>query len=99
MLETISSCRKQLVDTSLADNKYQSLYQGFVLAIKQQVNNSVHEIYSLYKSELETMKKTVLESKQDPKLIDALDYLLKTWSSQREKLQQINSSLNSIKVN
>lgn len=99
VLETISSCRKQLVDTSLADNKYQSLYQGFVLAIKQQVNNSVNEIYSLYKSELENMKKAVLESKQDPKLIDALDYLLKTWSSQRDNLQQINTSLNSIKVN
>lgn len=96
--ETISSCRKQLVDTSLADNKYQSLYQGFVQAIKQQVNNSVNEIYNLYKSELETMKKAVLESKQDPKLIDALDYLLKIWSSQQEQLQQISSTLNSVKI-
>jgi len=97
--ETISNCRKQLVDTSLADNKYQSLYQGFVLAIKQQVNNSVNEIYNLYKSELDTMKKAVLESRQNPKLVDALDYLQKTWSSQREQLQKINTSLNSIKVN
>lgn len=39
--ETMAFCRKQIVDVSLADGKYQSLYQGFVNAAREQVKNSI----------------------------------------------------------
>ena len=54
-------CRKQIVDVSLADGKYQSLYQGFVNATREQVKNTMSNICSKYSNQLESMKNTVVE--------------------------------------
>lgn len=95
--ETIASCRKQLVETSLADNKYQSLYQGFVLALREQVTTSINATYDKIKTELSAMKKTVIESKQDPSLVTGIEYLIKTWEGLKSKLQNVEQLLSEIK--
>lgn len=95
--ETMSYCRKQIVDVSLADGKYQSLYQGFVNAAREQVNNSVTNIYSKYSEELESMKKTVVESKNNPQLVLALEHLVKEWSKNKALIQDIHEKLETVK--
>lgn len=95
--DTIASCRKGIVETSLADNKYQSLYQGFVLALREQVTNSINTTYDKIKTELSTMKKTVVESKQDPSLVTGIEYLIETWEGIKPKLQTVEQLLSEIK--
>ena len=95
--ETISKCRAQLLDVSLADNKYKSLYQGFIDAAKEQVNNSISDIYERYSKELEAMKKTVLETKQNPQIVLALEHLLKEWSKNKETINGIHEKLETVK--
>lgn len=95
--DTIQNCRKQLVEVSLADNKYQSLYQGFLLAVREQSNASVLAIYNKYNSELETMKKTVVESKQNPQLSAALEHLVKQWSNNKILIKSIHDKLETLK--
>lgn len=96
--ETIASCRKQLVETSLADNKYQSLYHGFITTIREQVNTSINTTYDKIKAELSTMKKIVTDSKQDPDLIAGIDHLIKTWKGLKNKLHDIEKLLSEIKA-
>ncbi len=95
--ETIANCRKQLVETSLVDNKIQSLYQGFVVALREQVTTSINTTYDEIKTELSTMKKTVVESKQDPSLVTGIEYLIKTWEGLSQKLQTVEELLSEIK--
>ena len=95
--ETMAYCRKQIVDVSLADGKYQSLYQGFVNATREQVKNSITNIYSKYSEELESMKKTVVESKNNPQLVLALEHLVKEWSKNKALIQDIHEKLETVK--
>lgn len=95
--DTLNSCRKQLVGTSIVDDKYQSLYQGFITAVRQQANDSVKSIYEQYKSELDAMKETVKKAKQDPELKTAIDFLITEWEKLKPELTGIQTSLNSIK--
>lgn len=94
--DTLSSCRKQLVETSIVDDKYQSLYQGFILAVRQQANDSIKSIYDQYKTELDAMKETVLKAKQDPEMKTAIEFLISEWEKQKPDLTTIQTSLKSI---
>ena len=94
--ETLSSCRKDLVEVSLADNKYQSLYQGFMLALHKQAKDAVASTYERYKGELDAMKTTIVKSKQDPEYIKAIDQLINGWKAHKELLNNIHSTLNSL---
>ncbi|MGM9853078.1 MAG: dynamin family protein [Muribaculaceae bacterium] len=95
--ETLQSCRKQLVETSLVDNKYESLYQGFLLAVRQQANDSIKSIYDRYKSELDAMKETVMKSKQDPEMKAAIEFLITEWGKAKPELSRIQKSLETLK--
>lgn len=95
--ETMADCRKQIVNVSLADDKYQSLYQGFVSAAREQVKNSITTICSKYSEELEAMKKTITESKSDPQLTLALGHLVAEWSKNKVKIQEIYKELENVK--
>lgn len=95
--ETLMSCRKQLVETSLANDQYQSLYQGFILAVRQQAQDSIKSIYNQYKSELDAMKETVVKSKQDPEMKKAIEYLLSDWEKNKDGLTQVQATLEKFK--
>ena len=95
--ETISNCRTQLLDVSLANNKFKSLYQGFVEAIKEQANGSISDTYNRYKTELEAMRKTVLEAKQNPQLIMALEHLITEWSKKKATINELHNKLETVK--
>lgn len=95
--ETISNCRTQLLDVSLANNKFKSLYQGFVEAVKEQANGSISDTYNRYKAELEAMRKTVLETKQNPQLIMALEHLITEWSKKKATINELHNKLEIVK--
>lgn len=95
--DMIVYCRKQIVEVSLADGKYESLYQGFVNAAREQVKNSMANICSKYSYELESMKKTIVESKNNPQLALALEHLVNEWSKNKEQIQNIHDQLEKVK--
>lgn len=95
--ETMAYCRKQIVDVSLADGKYQSLYQGFVNATREQVKNTMSNICSKYSNQLESMKKTVVESKKNPQLIMALEHLVTEWSKNKVLIKDVHDKLENVK--
>lgn len=95
--ETMAYCRKQIVDVSLADGKYQSLYQGFVNATREQVKNTISNICSKYSNQLESMKKTVVESKQNPQLVMALEHLVTEWSKNKVLIKDVHDKLENVK--
>lgn len=95
--DSIANCRKQLVETSLANDQYQSLYQGFLLAIREQATTSMSSTYEKYKSELDAMKATIVQSKQNPEYIKAIEELVTKWSSHKNELNNIHTLLESIK--
>lgn len=95
--ETMAYCRKQIVDVSLADGKYQSLYQGFVNATREQVKNTMSNICSKYSNQLESMKKTVVESKQNPQLVMALEHLVTEWSKNKVLIKDMHDKLENVK--
>ena len=95
--ETMAYCRKQIVDVSLADGKYQSLYQGFVNATREQVKNTMSHICSKYSNQLESMKKTVVESKQNPQLVMALEHLVTEWSKNKVLIKDVHDKLENVK--
>lgn len=94
--ETLTTCRKELVEVSLADNKYQSLYQGFMLALRKQATDAVANTYERYKGELNAMKAAIVKSKQDPDYIKAIDQLINSWSLHKEVLNKIHTNLESL---
>lgn len=94
--ETLTTCKKELVEVSLADNKYQSLYQGFMLALRKQATDAVASTYERYKGELNAMKAAIVKSKQDPDYIKAIDQLINTWSLHKEVLNKIHTDLESL---
>ena len=94
--KTLTTCRKELVEVSLADNKYQSLYQGFMLALRKQATDAVTNTYERYKGELNAMKAAIIKSKQDPDYIKAIDQLIKSWSLHKEVLNKIHTDLESL---
>lgn len=95
--ETMAYCRKQIVDVSLADGKYQSLYQGFVNATREQVKNTMSNICSKYSNQLESMKKTVVESKKNPQLVMALEHLVTEWSKNKVLIKDVHDKLENVK--
>lgn len=95
--ETMAYCRKQIVDVSLADGKYQSLYQGFVNATREQVKNTMSHICSKYSNQLESMKKTVVESKKNPQLVMALEHLVTEWSKNKVLIKDVHDKLENVK--
>lgn len=95
--ETMAYCRKQIVDVSLADGKYQSLYQGFVNATREQVKNTMSKICSKYSNQLESMKKTVVESKKNPQLVMALEHLVTEWSKNKVLIKDVHDKLENVK--
>ena len=97
--KTIAECKRQLVETSLQDNKYQSLYQGFLIEVREQTKTSLTDIYEKYKKELDAMKKALADSKQDPKIIEAYEYMLEEWQTNKSGLQDIRKQLESVKLN
>jgi hypothetical protein len=94
--ETLNTCRKELVEVSLADNKYQSLYQGFMLALRKQATDAIASTYERYKGELNAMKAAIIKSKQDPDYIKAIDQLINSWSLHKELLNKIHANLDSL---
>lgn len=94
--ETLTTCRKELVEVSLADNKYQSLYQGFMLALRKQATDAIASTYERYKGELNAMKAAIVKSKQDPDYIKAIDQLINSWSLHKEVLNKIHTNLESL---
>lgn len=95
--DSMANCRKQLVETSLANNQYQSLYQGFILAIREQATTSMSSTYEKYKSELDAMKATIVQSKQNPEYIKAIEELITKWSCHKNEMNNIHTLLESIK--
>lgn len=95
--ETMAYCRKQIVDVSLADGKYQSLYHGFVNATREQVKNTMSNICSKYSNQLESMKKTVVESKKNPQLVMALEHLVTEWSKNKVLIKDVHDKLENVK--
>ena len=95
--ETMAYCRKQIVDVSLADGKYQSLYQGFVNATREQVKNTMSNICSKYSNHLESMKNTVVESKKNPQLVMALEHLVTEWSKNKVLIKDVHDKLENVK--
>lgn len=95
--ESLANCRKQLIETSLANNQYQSLYQGFLLAIRQQATTSISSTYEKYKSELDAMKTTIIQSKQNPEYIKAIEQLIAQWTVNKNELNNIHTLIESIK--
>ena len=81
----------------LADNKYQSLYSGFLCAVREQASNTIMQTYNKYSAELESMKKTVIESKQNPQLLAAMEHLVNEWNSNKETIQSVHNALESVK--
>ena len=96
--KTIADCKKQMVETSLQDNKYQSLYQGFLLGVREQARKSLSDTYEKYKKELDAMKTALAESKQNPKVLEAYEFILKSWQSNKSDLLEIRKLLESVKV-
>lgn len=94
--DTLTAIRRQLVETSLQDGKYTSQYQGFVMGVNEQAQKSVNDIYTKYKTELDAMRKTLLESKQNPKLIEALEIMVNEWKKQETALAEVKTWLNSV---
>ena len=94
--ETLTTCRKELVEVSLADNKYQSLYQGFLLELRKQATDAVASTYERYKGELNAMKDAIIKSRQDPDYIKAIDQLINNWSLHKELLNKIHANLESL---
>ena len=94
--ETLTTCRKELVEVSLADNKYQSLYQGFMLALRKQASDAIASTYERYKGELNAMKAAIVKSKQDPDYIKAIGQLINNWSLHKEALNKIHTALESL---
>lgn len=95
--DTAANCKRQITTVSLADGKYQSLYQGFIQSVREQVGNTLSTIYAKYNDELESMKKTLAEAKKNPQVALALDHLVKEWSKNKEQLQAIHEKLESIR--
>lgn len=95
--DSMANCRNQLVETSLANDKYQSLYQGFISAIREQATTSMSATYEKYKSELDAMKATIVQSKQNPEYIRAIEELVTRWSGYKNELNNIHTLLKSIK--
>lgn len=96
--ETVSACKKQLVETSIQNGKYESLYQGFIIAVRKQAQNAISDIYNKYKKELDAMKQTLAETKQNPKLIPALEQMSAEWQSNKQALQNIKQQLETVKI-
>lgn len=94
--ETLIAIQRQLVETSLQDGKYTSQYQGFVIGVNEQAQKTVNDIYNKYKTELEAMRKTLIESKQNPKLIEALEQMVNEWRKHEVKLAEVKAQLQSI---
>ena len=95
--DVLLNCQKQLVEVSLANNKYKSLYQGFVDAIREQAQKSLQDIFAKYHKELDALKKTIIESKQNPKAMESLDFMIQTWQKNKESLQAIRTSIDGLK--
>lgn len=96
--ETVSACKKQLVETSIQNGKYESLYQGFTVAVRKQAQNAIMDIYNKYKKELDAMKQTLAETKQNPKLIPALEQMSAEWQANKQSLQNIKQQLETVKI-
>ncbi len=96
--DTLTAIRRQLVETSLQDGKYTSQYQGFVMGVNEQAQKSVNDTYNKYKTELDAMRKTLLESKQNPKLIEALEVMLNEWKKQETNLTEVKTQLDKVEV-
>lgn len=96
--ETVTACKKQLVETSLQNGKYQSLYQGFAASVRQQAQMSVTDIYEKYKKELDAMKKTLTESRQNPQLIPALEQMINEWQAKKQGIQDIKKNLETVNI-
>lgn len=93
LYDTVNNCKKQLMEVSLDNNKYKSLYQGFRSSIRSQAQQSIDDIYVDYKKELDAMKTTLIESKQNPKLIEGLEYIKQEWGSFKNSLQEVRNLL------
>ena len=91
--ETIGAIRQQLVETSLQDGKYESQYQGFVVGIREQAQTTIQTTYTKYKDELDGMKKALVESKQNPKMIEALEIMISEWNENEVALADIKKLL------
>lgn len=96
--DTLIAIRRQLVETSLQDGKYTSQYQGFVISVNEQAQKSVSDTYTKYKTELDAMRKTLLESKQNPKLIEALEIMVNEWKKQETNLTEVKTQLDKVEV-
>ncbi len=96
--DAIRNYRTQLTETSLENNKYKSLYQGFVEATRKQAKDSIETIYDKYQKEIQAMKSTIMKAKQDPEVVVALDFMLSKWEENKNDLKSIHTLLESINL-
>lgn len=89
----IEECKKQLINRSIKNGEYESVYQGLKKTIQAEAQASIAETYEKYKKELDSMKATLQESRNSPKMVEALEYMIKAWESQRTILQSIKEGL------
>ncbi len=95
---SLTSCKKQIAGTSLANDKYQSLYQGFITSVKEQADASITSIYSSYKKELDAMKASIMAAKKDSQYIKVIEQMISEWNVNKDKLNKIHESIEAINV-
>lgn len=91
--EVIEEFRKQLLNRSIKNGEYESVFQGFKKSIQLEVQEAVAATYDKYKKEIDALKQTLEDSRKSPKMVEALDYMVKAWESQRVELQSIKAEL------
>lgn len=91
--ETIVNCSRQISEVSLSDGKYESLYQGFCNAVRAQARQAVEAIYDKYHREIEAMHDTLAEAKTNPKVAQALAFMTKEWSLNKDALLGVKDGI------
>lgn len=85
----------KLTRTSLMDGKYESLINSFEKAVEDNATESISTIYTNAKTELENMKKALMES-QDSANRTKLINQQTLWNGKAEKLRELAPSIKQI---
>lgn len=85
----------KLTRTSLMDGKYESLINSFEKAVEENATESISNIYTSAKTELENMKKALMES-QDSANRTKLINQQTLWNGKAEKLRELAPSIKQI---
>lgn len=92
----ITQVKGQLTMVSIANEQYKSQYQGFIAVLRNSAQEAIVTTYEKHMKELKAMKATIDESKQNEKLLQALEYMAKTWEKNKAVLAKLYDTLESI---